>query len=69
MPWSCRPLSRGAVMPFPLIVEGVIAARSAQNGSGRKGANGMSITVRRNNGKTSIRLTIGALAITVEFPL
>jgi hypothetical protein len=29
----------------------------------------MSVTVRKRNGKTSIRLQIGKLAITVEFPL
>ena len=29
----------------------------------------MNFTVRRSNGKTGIRLRIGALAITVEFPL
>jgi hypothetical protein len=29
----------------------------------------MSFTVRKANGKTSIRVQIGLLAITVEFPL
>jgi hypothetical protein len=29
----------------------------------------MSLTVRKVNGKTSIRVQIGVLAITVEFPL
>jgi hypothetical protein len=38
--------------------------------SGRAGkARTMSITVRKANGQTSIRLRIGWLAITVEFPL
>jgi hypothetical protein len=29
----------------------------------------MSFTVRKANGKTSIRFQLGSLAITVEFPL
>jgi hypothetical protein len=38
------------------------------NGQGRKGC-GMHLTVRKVNGKTTIRLQFGQLAITVEFPL
>lgn len=36
---------------------------------GRKGSEQMKFSVRKANGKTRIRLQIGALAITVEFPL
>jgi hypothetical protein len=34
-----------------------------------KGASSMKLSVRKVNGKTSIRLRVGSLAITVEFPL
>ena len=34
----------------------------------QKGTNGMSITVRRANGRTIIRVAIGDLVITVDLP-
>jgi hypothetical protein len=44
-------------------------ARSVSGGSGQVKERTVSITVRKRNGTTSIRVQIGSLAITVEFPL
>jgi hypothetical protein len=42
-----------------------IQARSTRTDSGRK-ESGMSIKFQRKNGKTSVRLQIGPLAVTIE---